>query len=113
MFERGTQRRWRLREPFTWYVGRAKNAYPVVIPSGFEFESSVPRWALWIQSPDDPRYLKAALVHDYLLETRIYGRAQAAAEWFDGALAGGAPVYRSKIIYVGMAFWAVFKPGAV
>lgn len=38
------------------------------------------------------------------------GRTQAAAEWYDGAQSANAPALRAKIAFVGIAFWAVFKP---
>lgn len=80
------------------------------IPPGFEFESSVPWWGKLFINPDDPRFLLAAAVHDFMLESGIYGRPQAAAEWYDAALAGGAPILKAKIAFVCVAFWAVFKP---
>jgi len=113
MFERGTIRRWRLTQDITWHVGRKGNGYPITIHAGREFESSVPFFARWWLSRDDPRFLLAALVHDHMLEVGIYGRGQAAAEWFDGAIAGGAPATKAKIAAVGIFIWALFRPGAV
>jgi len=108
-FERGTSRRWRSTQAMPWEVGTKGSGNHITIPAGREFESSVPWWAVWLISRDDPRFLLAALVHDYLLEAGIYGRPQAAAEWFDGAMAGGAPVLRAKLAFVALAAWAVFK----
>lgn len=112
MFERGEKRRWRTTQPIDWEVGRKGSGDWVTIPPGREFESSVPWWAVWYLHPDDPRYLLAAAVHDYMLESGRYGRAQAAAEWFDGALAGGAPTRQAKVAYIAVAAWAVIAPGA-
>jgi hypothetical protein len=108
MFERGTIRRWRTTEDIPWEVGAVNSGYFEVIPAGTEFESSVPWLFRWIIDRDDPKLLLAALVHDYLLETGVYGPAQAAAEWYDGALAAGAPKWKAKLIYVGIAIWAVY-----
>lgn len=108
----GAVRRWRLAQDVPWEVGRKESGAWVRIPAGTEFESSVPWWAVWFIHPDDPRFLLAAAVHDYLLEAGIYGRAQAAAEWFDAALAGGAPLWKARIAFLGVAAWAVYKPGA-
>lgn len=110
MFARGSVRRWKTTAAVTWHLGRAQSGLIVTIPQGREFESSVPWWARWIVDPDDPRFLIAALVHDFLLEAGVYGRAQAAAEWLDGALAGGAPETRAKLCYVAVAIWAVMRP---
>ena len=95
--------------PIDWEIGAKDSGRFVTIPAGTEFESSVPAWARWFIGQDDPRFLMAALVHDYMLESGLYGRPQAAAEWYDVALAGGAPVFRAKVAFVAIAFWAVFK----
>lgn len=111
-FRRGLLRRWSVVEPVVWHIGRDGSDNIIVIPAGTEFESSVPWWARWFIGQDDPRFLLAALVHDVMLERGIYGRAQAAAEWLDGALAGGAPPWKARVAYVGVAIWAVVRPDA-
>lgn len=108
-FERGTVRAWRLLDTIVWHVGRARSGVIVTIPAGREFESSVPWWLSWVISPDDPRFLVGAVVHDDALESGRFGRAQAAAEWLDGALAGGAPPWLAKCAYVAVAIWAVWR----
>jgi len=109
-FVRGEARRWRLVKDLEWEVGRKGSGDWIAIPSGFEFESSVPWWARWWIARDDPRFLLAAAVHDYFLEIGRLGPVQAAAEWYDGARAGGAPSFRSRAAFVAVAFWAVFRP---
>jgi len=108
-FERGLERRWRNVEPVPWEVGGIGSGRHITIPAHTEFESSVPRLGRWFISRDDPAFLLAALVHDYLLEAGIYGRPQAAAEWYDGAMAGGAPPTKAKLAFVAIAAWAVFR----
>jgi hypothetical protein len=108
-FKRGTKRRWQNVDPVPWEVGTKGSGAFITIPAGTEFESNVPWYGRWFVSPDDPRFLLAALVHDYLLESGIYGRTQAAAEWYDGARAGGAPSFKSKIGYVAVAVIAVWN----
>lgn len=109
-FVRGERRAWRSVQAIAWHVGRKGSGDVVMIPEGREFESSVPVWMRWVISPDDPRFLLAALVHDYMLEEGIYGRPQAAAEWLDAALAGGAPPFRTRVFFVAVAAWAVMWP---
>lgn len=108
----GVSRRWRTAAPVTWEIGTKGSGRWIEIPPGREFESSVPWWARWIIDPDDPRFLLAALVHDVMLEEGIYGRVQAAAEWFDGARAGGAPRGLARLAFIAVAAWAVLAPGA-
>ena len=108
LFARGTVRRWRTTRPVPWDVGRKASGHRVTIPAGTEFESSVPRLLRWWMRPDDPRYLLAALVHDYLLEAGIYGRLQAAADWDDAARAAGAPAAKTNLALMGImakALW--------
>ena len=108
MFARGETRRWRSTVDVTWNVGHKESPLPIIIPLGTEFESSIPWVFTWIINPDDPRFLLAALVHDYILENKIQGRAQAAAEWYDGTRKSNAPRFLSKLAYLAVAFWAVF-----
>lgn len=96
--------------PVSWEVGLKGNGQWVTIPAGFVFDVSVPWFARWFINPDDRRWFLGALVHDYLLDAGRLGRAQAAAEFFDGAVAGGAPKWRAKIAFVAVAAWAVYKP---
>lgn len=109
-FTRGISRRWASTAPFRWEIGRRGSGRWVLIPPR-EFESSVPWWARWFISRDDPQFLLAALVHDHMLEAGVYGRPQAAAEWYDGALAGGAPIWKAKVAYICVAAWAVLSKG--
>ena len=78
------------------------------IPKGREFESSVPRALQWLWSPDDPFYLKAALIHDVLLESgsRTF---EADSQWRAAALSEKAPPFKTGIAYAGMIFRRYFQ----
>ena len=54
--------------PVVWPIGRKGSYWLHDIPAGTEFESSVPAFLHWVFSPDDPYFLKSALIHDTLLE---------------------------------------------
>lgn len=107
MFERGSKRRWRTTKDVDWHVGRKQSGYIITIETGREFESSVPWWGRWFLDRDDPRFLLAALVHDVMLENKIFGPLQAKAEWFDAAIAGGAPRWKAKAAYMIIALNAL------
>lgn len=113
MFARGTVRRWQSTQDVTWHIGRARSGLVITIPAGREFESSVPWWAAWLIPRDDPRFLFAALIHDYMLEERLQGRAQAAAEWRDAALSQGVSPAVAGAAFLVVAFWAVIWPDPV
>lgn len=106
LYVRGTSRRWRATGSLEWAIGGKHVEHVVTLPAGQEFESSVPWWGRWFINRDDPRFLLAARVHDYLLE-HGYGRPQAAAEWYDGTRTSRAPLWKSKIAYIAVAAWAV------
>lgn len=76
--------------PFLWHVGRKSSGWVLHIPDGRPFESSVPRGLHWAFSPDDPFFLKSAVIHDVLLE-RGYRPAFADSQWFEAALSVHAP----------------------
>ena len=71
-----------------------------VLP-GREFESSVPRSLQWLWSPDDPYFLKAALIHDVLLEQGARG-FEADSQWRAVALSEKALAVRTGFAYFGM-----------
>lgn len=104
----GRRRDWRTLCDTHWEIGRPGSGRWVVIPAGREFEVSVPRALRWFISPDDPRWMLGALVHDFMLESGRYGAPQAAAEFYDGALAAGAPRWKAKLAFVAVAAWAVW-----
>ena len=73
----------------------------MTVPQGREFESSVPRWLWWAFSPDDPFFLKAACIHDTLLEDG-YRQAFADSQWFEAAMSEHAPPLRTWLAYCAM-----------
>jgi hypothetical protein len=62
-------RRWRLREPFSYYTGvtpEDPTSETIIVPEGFLTDfASIPR-ALWVAMPPTGAYGKAAVIHDYL-----------------------------------------------
>lgn len=85
----------------TWSIGIKNGPYVITIPEGREFESSVPFILRPLWSPDDPYFLKAALVHDHLLESG-WRRQSADAQWYEVALSVHAPLWKTRIAYMGM-----------
>lgn len=81
---RGGSRGWVTTRPLSWSLGKKGSPYILEIPKGREFESSVPWFLHWIMSPDDPRFLLSACIHDHLLEAG-YRPFFAGAEWYDAA----------------------------
>lgn len=95
-----------------WDIGLPNSGWTMTIEAGREFESSVPRWLWWAWSPDDPRFLKSALVHDALLE-RGYKPAFADSQWIEAALSEHAPEWKTKAGYIFMVIRRMIKWRAV
>lgn len=88
-------------QPVNWDIMYKGSPWPMEIPEGREFESSVPRALQCFWSPDDPFFLKAALIHDVLLESgsRPF---EADSQWRAVALSEKAPPFKAGIAYAGM-----------
>lgn len=85
-------------EPMTWNIGKKDSEWKMTIPANFEFENSVPRLAYFFINPDDPYFLKAACIHDYLIETG-FKRVFADAIWLDVTRAENAPIWKRELAY--------------
>lgn len=99
--KKGGSRGYVVTAAFTWDIGRAGSDLKLHVPVGREFESSVPRCLQWLWSPDDPYFLKAAVVHDILLEDGN-GAVFSDSQWFDAAASVGAPMWRTWLAYGAM-----------
>lgn len=87
--------------PVCWWIGKKASGWRLVVPGGRAFESSVPGWLTWVFSPDDPFFLKAAVIHDTLLEDG-YRHAFADSQWFEAARSEHAPGLRTWFAYSAM-----------
>lgn len=87
-----------------WRPGGKFAPSVVTIPEGFEFESSVPKAATIVISPDDPRFLLSACVHDYFLEVGRYEVLSAAAEWHSAAKKSQAPKAKRFLMFVAVCW---------
>jgi hypothetical protein len=104
----GGARRYVTTRAISWGIGAKGSPWRLIIPAGREFESSVPRFARWILSPDDPRFLRAALIHDHLLEAG-FRPFFAAGEWYDAALSQGAPRALALIAALGVTLFTIAR----
>lgn len=99
--EKGGKRGYVTTRPLEWWIGKKESGWMLVVPTGREFESSVPRWLWWVFSPDDPYFLKSAAIHDTLLEAE-YRLWFSDSQWFEAALSEKAPAYKAIPAYLGM-----------
>lgn len=98
---KGGSRGYVLVAPIVWHLGKKDSGHILTIPKGTEFESSVP-WVLrWLWSVDDPYFLKAAAIHDFMLENG-YFKDSADSEWYQAALCENAPRLKAEFARTGM-----------
>ena len=105
--ERGGSRGLITTKMIAWPIGKKGSTHVENIPEGFEFESSVPRWLHWAQSPFDPKFVLSACVHDWLLESG-YDKDFSDSQWFAAARKSQAPTAQAKAVRFAMMlrrFW--------
>ena len=73
----------------------------VVIPRGFEFDGASIPPLLWpvIGSPFDPRFVRAALIHDWLYSSHLIDRKTADRAFQAVLIADGVTDWRAGLMY--------------
>jgi hypothetical protein len=91
-------------EPVPWDIGFVGSGVSVLVPVGTVFDVSIPRGLRWLLSPHDPRFLKAACLHDWLL--RINWDRPTAGGVFHAALsAAGVGLWTRMVMFLGVTLW--------
>jgi hypothetical protein len=94
--------------PVVWHIGHARSPYRVIVPAGRRFDVSIPRPFRLIFKPHDPRYLKAAVLHDEMLHHLGFSRLTAGAEFEQALRADGVPVLERLLMWQAVS---LFKYG--
>lgn len=77
LFEKVKGKYWIVRRKFTYHVGSKYSKDKIHIPYGFKTDfASIPR-LLWGILPPAGSYMKAAVVHDLLYQTKTRSRKEA------------------------------------
>lgn len=85
--------------------GRHSGAW-VCVPAGFLTDlASIPAMARPIFNPVDPRYARAAVIHDYLLALAGFSPITAAIAFRDALRAAQVPEWRVAIMTTAVALW--------
>lgn len=93
-----THKRHQMTQPMSWEIGKKGSGWILIVPIGYKFDISVPRWLEWLVSPFDRRILLPAAIHDRLLELG-----------FDAAFASSEFRRACRSLGVGAIFaWALF-----
>lgn len=96
--------RFEVRHPVIWEIGRKGSGLWVTVPPGYVFDVSVPPPLRWLFDPADPRYLKAACLHDWLLDDGWY-RVTAAGVFGAALRADGVGFWRRVAMVVAVVLW--------
>jgi len=88
----------------SWEIGCKGSGLWVEVPAGFLFDVSVPRGLWWAMSPHDPKYLRAAALHDYLLSLG-WDRVTSAAAFAAGLKASRVGKVRRLVLTVLVIAW--------
>lgn len=81
--------KWRNIVSVKWEVGTIGSDLWLIVPVGSVFDVSIPRGLRWLLSPNDPRFLKAACLHDYALHELKWDRVSAAAAFSEALRSKG------------------------
>ena len=91
--------RFELVEPFEYHVGEIGSGDIVSVPQGFRTDfASVPR-IFWRIVPPVGLYGKAAVVHDYLYDSRERSRADADKIFLEAMIVLGVPKLQRNLMY--------------
>ncbi len=89
-------RNWRLVKSFTYHIGTKFSRHYIRVPKGFitDFASSPSQ--IWWLIPPWGRYGKAAIIHDYIFQTKIRTRKEA------------DDIFREAMGVLGVEPWRIF-----
>lgn len=85
-----------------FHVGREGSGLVVSVAAGTRFDVSIPRGLRWLFDPDDPRFLKAAAVHDTLL-VRGWDRVTAGAVFHSALKADRVGCVRRRLMWLAVS----------
>lgn len=90
---------WRVERGFEFYVGSEDSGARISVPEGFETDfASVPR-IFWTILPPDGEYTQAAVLHDYLYNTKKFSRKYSDDIFLMAMEALGVALWKRNIMY--------------
>ena len=100
----GNTAKYRTLYPIVWDIGFKGNHNKETVPAGYEFDVSIPWFARWIFNRHNPRYFKAAALHDYMLEIG-YDKVSAAGAFNHGLKSKKVPYVTRFIMTLAVALY--------
>jgi hypothetical protein len=96
--------RYRVVKPLRWEVGSEGSGLWLEVPPGRVFDVSVPRLARWLFNPHDPRFRRAAALHDEMLVLG-WSRLTAGAEFAEALRADGVGAGCRFAMWLAVSLW--------
>lgn len=97
--------RYTLQRPVRVQAYKGRDGISVEAPAGFVFDVSVPRWATWLISPHDARFMQAAAVHDFALQELGWPRELAAAPFGIALRQAGVSRAKRLVMVLAVIIW--------
>lgn len=91
-------------KPIIWDIGFKGNINKETVYEGFSFDVSIPWYARWIFNRHNPKYFKAAALHDYMLKLG-YDRISAAGAFNHGLKSEKVNLTTRIIMSMSVAFY--------
>lgn len=97
---------WRLSADMPFDITYRDQRSRIIIPSGFDSDGpTIPALARVLFNPADARYMKAAILHDFMLQSRAFTPRQSAAAFRDALKAADVPAWRVKVMWIAVLIW--------
>ncbi|WP_294640138.1 DUF1353 domain-containing protein [uncultured Aureimonas sp.] len=77
-------------KPLAWDIGKAGSGKTIEVPALYEHDVSIPGFLTWIFDRHDPRFQRAARLHDWLLDNG-WSAWTSAAVFYDALKADRVP----------------------
>jgi hypothetical protein len=78
----------------------------IIIPRWFESDGpTIPALARPIFNPADARYMKAAIIHDWMLQQGCYLPRQSAAAFRDALTAAKVKAWQVRVMWIAVLIW--------
>jgi len=96
--------KFKLRQDLKWSIGKKDSGFDYIVPSGSIFDVSIPKLLRLVISTHDKRFLKAAALHDHMLENN-WSRAESGGIFNEALKADGVPKYLRLLMYQSVILW--------
>lgn len=102
LFQSG-RRIYRTTRPLTYYVGKLGSSESYTVPAGYLTDlASIPALFRGFFAPDGP-YAAAAVLHDWLYESRAVKKSKADRIFFEAMGVLDIPMWRRVVMYAAVA----------